>query len=226
MPLRERNALLLAAGFAPEYPETPLDTPELTQVRRAIDFTLEHQEPYPAFVLNRRWDVLCANRAAARIGAFLIGGSAHTNVMRQFFDPRDLRAVVVNWEEVAGDLIRHLHEEVAAVPTDAYARALLDGCSAIPAPTRWRTRDLATVPLPVLTVPQGRPRAAVLSTITVRHLTQRHDRRAAHRVHVSRRRHDGGSSALAQGASPGGDVEGLRPRVPVWQSYCQLTRIY
>jgi transcriptional regulator with XRE-family HTH domain len=153
VPLRERNALLLAAGFAPEYPETPLDTPELTQVRRAIDFTLEHQEPYPAFVLNRRWDVLCANRAAARIGAFLIGGSAHTNVMRKFFDPRDLRSVVVNWEEVAGDLIRHLHEEVAAVPTDTCARALLDEVLRYPGvPTRWRTRDLATVPLPVLTV--------------------------------------------------------------------------
>src|SRR6185369_7919901 len=111
MPLRERNALLMAAGYAPEYPETPLSTPELAQVRRAIDLIIEHQEPYPAFVLNRRWDVLLSNRAATRIAGFLRGGSAHTNMVRQFFDPNDLRAAVVNWEEVAGDLIRHLHDE-------------------------------------------------------------------------------------------------------------------
>src|SRR5215813_13112310 len=46
-PLRERNALLMAAGYAPEYPETTLDAPELAQIRRAIEFILEHQEPYP-----------------------------------------------------------------------------------------------------------------------------------------------------------------------------------
>src|SRR4029453_12722874 len=53
MPLREGNMLLMAAGYTPEYAETPLSDPELTQVRRAIDFILEHQEPYPAFVMNR-----------------------------------------------------------------------------------------------------------------------------------------------------------------------------
>lgn len=67
MPLRERNALLLAAGFAPKYPETALATPEMAQIRRAIELILSQQEPYPAFVLNRRWDVLMANRAAARV---------------------------------------------------------------------------------------------------------------------------------------------------------------
>lgn len=153
MPLRERNALLMAAGYAPEYPETTLSAPELEQVRRAIDLIIEHQEPYPAFVLNRRWDVLLSNRAAMRIAGFLRGGSAHTNMVRQFFDPDDLRAVVVNWEEVAGDLIRHLHDEIAASPSDVRARALLDEALSYPgAPSRWRTRDLRAAPAPVLTV--------------------------------------------------------------------------
>jgi transcriptional regulator with XRE-family HTH domain len=116
MPLRERNALLLAAGYAPEYAETGLDTPELAQVRRAVEFIVGHQEPYPAFVLNRRWDILMANRAAGRVANFLIGGTRHANMVRQFFDPHDMRAAVVNWEEVAGDLVRHLHDEVAAAP--------------------------------------------------------------------------------------------------------------
>ncbi|MGH7719057.1 MAG: helix-turn-helix domain-containing protein [Gemmatimonadaceae bacterium] len=153
MPLRERNALLLAAGYAPEYPETALGTPALAQVHRAIRYIIEHQEPYPAFVLNRRWDVLLTNRAAERVAGFLCGGSAHTNVVRQFFDPNDMRAVVVNWEEVAGDLIRHLHDEVAAAPSDARARALLDEVLRYPGvPSRWHTRELGAPPPPLLTV--------------------------------------------------------------------------
>jgi transcriptional regulator with XRE-family HTH domain len=153
LPLRERNALLMAAGFAPRYPETALSTPELAQVRRAIELTLEHQEPYPAFVLNRRWDMVLTNRAAARFVNFLRGGSAHTNMIRQIFDPNDVRAFVVNWEEVAGDLIRHLHDEVAAAPSDTQARALLQEVLGYPGvPSQWRTRELGAAPPPLLTV--------------------------------------------------------------------------
>ena len=122
-------------------------------MRRAIDLIVEHQEPYPAFVLNRRWDVLLANRAAARIADFLIGGSAHTNMLRQFFDPKDMRSAVVNWEEVAGDMIRHLHDEIAAAPSDSKARALLDEILRYPGvPSEWVTRELDAAPPPVLTV--------------------------------------------------------------------------
>lgn len=154
MPLRERNALLVAAGFAPRYPETALATPELAQVRRAIEFILAQQEPYPAFVLNRRWDVLMANDAALRVNGYVMKGraSAHRNMIRQIFDPADLRAAVANWEEVAGDLIHHLHSEVAAAPSDLAARELLDEVLAYPGvPARWRMRDLDTAPAPLLT---------------------------------------------------------------------------
>lgn len=154
MPLRERNALLVAAGYAPRYPETALATPELAQVRRAIEFILAQQEPYPAFVLNRRWDVLMANEAAMRVNGFVMRGraSAHRNMIRQIFDPNDLRPAVANWEEVAGDLIHHLHSEVAAAPTDLAARELLDEVLAYPGvPARWRMRDLDSAPAPLLT---------------------------------------------------------------------------
>ena len=153
MPLRDRNALLMAAGYAPEYPERALSTPELAQIQRAIDLILATQEPYPAFVFNRRWDVLYANRAAARVGGFLVGGSRHTNMLRQFFDPNDLRAVVMNWEQVASDLIRHLHDEIAATPSDTKAVALLDDLLHYPGvPPAWRTRQIGSVPTPLLTV--------------------------------------------------------------------------
>jgi hypothetical protein len=174
MPLRERNGLLSAAGYAREYPETGLDAPEMAEVRRAIDFIIGHQEPYPAFVLNRRWDILMASRGAARMASFLRGGTRHGNMLLQFFDPDDLRAVVVNWEEVAGDLIRHLHDEVAAAPGDAATRALLEQVLAYPGvPPQWRTRDLGggageVAPPPILTVEfqKGDRRLRFFSTIT------------------------------------------------------------
>jgi transcriptional regulator with XRE-family HTH domain len=151
MPLRERNAILKAAGYRPEYPETELTAEQLAQVRRAIDAILAHQEPYPAFVINRRWDVIEANRAAGRIARYLGVASKHSNMIRQLFDPEDLRAHVANWEELAGDLIRHLHDDVAAVPSDRAARALLDEALRYPGvPTSWRSRELGAVPPPAL----------------------------------------------------------------------------
>jgi transcriptional regulator with XRE-family HTH domain len=153
MPLRERNALLAAAGYAPVYPETALDTPRLTEVRRAIDFILAHQEPYPAFLLNRHWDVVQANEAAARVGRFVMGHEArHQNMLHAVFDPTELRAAMVNWEEIAHDLIRHLHAALAASPSDDKAHSLLEEILAYPdVPAHWRRRELGSVPGPLLT---------------------------------------------------------------------------
>ena len=153
MPLRERNALLVTAGYAPEYPQTELTTPSLAHIRRAIELIIEHQEPYPAFVLNRRWDILSTNRAAVRVRNFLIGEGRHANMMHQYFDPKDLRSVVANWQEIAGDLIQHLHDEIAAAPSDDRARRLLAEVLAYPdVPAGWRTREVGVSPSPLLTV--------------------------------------------------------------------------
>lgn len=153
MPLRERNALLVAAGFAPIYPETTLDTPALAAIRRAIDLTLEHHEPFPGLVIDRHWDIVRSNSAFARLLTYLRGPHGHMNVLRQVFDPGDMRGIIVNWEEVAGDLIRHVHDQVSTAPSDARARALLDEVLAYPdVPSAWRTRDLNAQPAPLLTV--------------------------------------------------------------------------
>lgn len=154
MPLRERNALLVAAGFAAKYPETELAMPAMAQIRKAIDAILQQQEPYPAFLLNRHWDVLGANRAAERVGDYVMHGqpSKHTNMLRQMFDPEDFRQAVVNWEEIAESIVRHLHNEVAAAPSDTKARALLDEVLAYPGvPASWRTRELSSAPSPLMT---------------------------------------------------------------------------
>jgi transcriptional regulator with XRE-family HTH domain len=153
MPLRERNALLLAAGYAPQYSEAALVTPALERMREAIELIVAHQEPYPAFVINRHFDVLMANPAAQRINHLLMRGrqSPHTNLLRQVFDPEDFRAVIINWPEVAQKFLRHLHADIAAAPSDKTARALLDEVLAYPdVPARWRFRDVEQEPAPVL----------------------------------------------------------------------------
>ena len=126
IPLRERNALLVAAGYAPRYFETGLAAPEMAQMRSAIELILRHQEPYPAFVLDRHWEIRMSNQAAARCTRFLLGAEpTESNMIRLVLHPSGLRPVMANWEETAGDLIRHLHNQIAASPPDERAKGLL-----------------------------------------------------------------------------------------------------
>ena len=123
--LRERNALLVAAGYAPRYFETGLAAPEMAQMRSAIDLILRHQKPYPAFVLDRHWDIRMSNLAATRCSRFLLGAEpTDANIIRLLLHPNRLRPRLVNWEETAGDLIRHLHNQIAASPA---RRSICDG---------------------------------------------------------------------------------------------------
>lgn len=153
VPLRERNALLTAAGFAARYRETTLSTPELAPVRQAIDHILAHHNPYPALVMNRHWDLLLVNSSFTRLfSKFTTGPSQHGNVLRHVFDPAGLRSAIANWEEMAEDLIGHLHNQVAAMPSDGKLRALLDEILAYPGvPEGWRRRQPGQTTLPLLT---------------------------------------------------------------------------
>jgi transcriptional regulator with XRE-family HTH domain len=153
IPLRERNALLVAAGFAPRYFETGLAAPEMTQMRSAIDLILRHQEPYPAFVLDRHWNIRMANQAGPRCTRFLLGADPNeSNMIRLVLQPDGLKPVLVNWEETAGDLIRHLHNQIAATPSDEQSKALLAEVLAYPGvPARWRTREIGAPTTPLLT---------------------------------------------------------------------------
>src|SRR5215510_7198895 len=104
VPLRERNALLLAAGFAPLFRETDIADPELAPARTAVESILRQQEPYPAVVMNRHWDVLFGNAAASRLFGFLLDSRelpSPMNVVRLMFDPAGLR-----WEQAAEALVR------------------------------------------------------------------------------------------------------------------------
>jgi transcriptional regulator with XRE-family HTH domain len=156
VPLRERNQLLLAAGFAPLYREAPLDAPELGPVRTALDAILHQQEPFPAVVLNRHWDILDMNRAAQRFFGMLLGeraGRPPPNVLRLMFDPTELRPLVTNWDAVAESLLQRLHREATGGVKDATTLALLAEILDYPdVPARLRRPNLDVPLVPVVSV--------------------------------------------------------------------------
>ena len=131
VPLRSQNDLLVAAGYAPVYPETPLGEPALDQVRRVIDFLLSAHEPYPAIVVDRRWDIVASNTAATQLVARLINPATapvgeRVNLARLTFHPDGLRSVTVNWDTTAGAVLLRLERELADRAGDAALAALFD----------------------------------------------------------------------------------------------------
>ena len=158
VPFRDRNDLLTAAGYAAIYRATSLDAPALTQARRALDYMLRQQEPYPALVLDRHWNVLKVNEGSARVQAlFLDPASVATlgapNAMRLMFHPKGFRPWIVNWEATAASLIQWLHRDVATGFADAETRALLEELLSYPdTPRQWRSLDLDASPAPFLPI--------------------------------------------------------------------------
>jgi transcriptional regulator with XRE-family HTH domain len=154
VPLGDRNALLVSAGYAPAYGERPLSAPELEPVRRALQFTLRQQEPYPALVVDGEWNIVMRNEGAARIFDLFTGPPCDDcaddrghNVMRTVFHPNGLRRFIVNWEELAQCLVNSLHRHVAETGSESMTR-LRDELLGYPGvPTRW------SVPDPTLTMP-------------------------------------------------------------------------
>jgi transcriptional regulator with XRE-family HTH domain len=155
VPLRSRNDLLTAAGYAAIYRETALDAPELAQVRRALDFMLRQQEPNPAMVLDRHWNILMTNEAMGRVmGCFLdadaIASVGPANAMRLSYHPRGLRPFIANWEATAADFIQWLHRDLLRTG-DAETRQLLEELLSYPdVPQQWRTLDLDASTAPFL----------------------------------------------------------------------------
>jgi transcriptional regulator with XRE-family HTH domain len=147
VPLRGRNELLAVAGYAPIYRETALDAPRMAQVRRALGFMLRQQEPYPAMVLDRHWNILMTNEATSRVmGLFLDPASASQvgppNAMRLSYHPHGLRPFIVNWEATATAFIQWLHRDLLRTG-DPETRQLLDELLSYPdVPRQLRTLDL------------------------------------------------------------------------------------
>lgn len=128
IPLRQHNALLLAAGFAPEWRQRDLAEPDLAGVTHALDYMLAQQEPYPAVVVDRHWTLLRSNQGAIRLVEFLVGpiapGTA-INLADALVAPDVLRPHLANWPEVVRHFIRSVEADAAA-DGSAETAALLD----------------------------------------------------------------------------------------------------
>lgn len=137
VPLRERNVLLVAAGFAPAFPNRSLDDPALAAARQAVETVLKAHEPYPALAVDRHWNLVSAN---AMIAPFLTGVAPSLlappiNVMRLSFHPQGIAPLTVNLAEWCAHLLERLHRQCEAT-ADPVLIALYDELKTYPIPAR------------------------------------------------------------------------------------------
>lgn len=135
VPLRERNTLLLAAGFAPAYPERALDDPALRVARQAVQRVLEAHAPYPALAVDRHWNLLAANRVVPHLLVDVSPALLQppVNVLRVSLHPEGLAPHIVNLGQWRAHLLERLARE-AAISADSGLEALLRELRALPTP--------------------------------------------------------------------------------------------
>lgn len=154
VPLRERNVLLLAAGYAPVYGETSLDNPRMNQVRAVVEIMLKSNEPRSALAHDRYWNVIMANTAFVRFLTVILGKEPagliplrvstppRVNLLHLLFDPNGLRKVIVNWEASAKALLNEAYRRLAWARDDTLKKLITDILSYPGVPARWREPEL------------------------------------------------------------------------------------
>ncbi len=135
VPLRERNALLVAAGFAPMYRQRSLDDPAMAAARRAVDLVLKGHEPFPALAVDRHWNLVAHN---ALVPLLMAGASPELlkppiNVLRLSLHPDGLAPRIANLAQWRAHLLERLQQQIAATG-DAVLQALHDELAAYPPP--------------------------------------------------------------------------------------------
>jgi transcriptional regulator with XRE-family HTH domain len=163
VPLRDRNTLLLAAGYSPNFPETPLEASEMQPVRDALEKILAGHEPFPAVVVDRVWDLVALNGPAANVLADGVDPgllAPPANALRVSLHPDGMAPRILNLAEYSAHLLERLHRQAAA-SGDRELQALYDELAGYPgveaAPDRPSdTADRLFTPL-VLAAPDGPP---------------------------------------------------------------------
>ncbi|MFJ8754060.1 helix-turn-helix domain-containing protein [Streptomyces sp. NPDC102441] len=167
VPLRHRNRLLVAAGFAPRYRERPLDGPDMAAVRDAVAGVLRAHEPYPALVVDRRWNLVLANAPVEHLLTHVDPDllAPPVNLVRLGLDPRGLASLIVNLAEVRTFFRTRLARQVARTG-DAVVQALYDEFFASQesdGPEPRAASDEVAIPM-IFRLPEGELR--LFSTIT------------------------------------------------------------
>ena len=135
IPVRERNVLLVAAGYAPVFPERGLDDPQLAAARAAIDQVLEGQKPYPAFAIDRRWNIVASNRALPQMYEGVAAELLQTpvNGLRLSLHPQGLAPRIVNLAEWRAHLLARVRQQID-LSADPELVDLVKELQAYPAP--------------------------------------------------------------------------------------------
>lgn len=168
LPLREQNDLLLAAGYAPVFPQHPLDDPALQSVREVVGLILTGHEPFPALALDRHWNVLAMNRAVPPlldgVAPFLL--EPPVNVLRLSLHPEGLAPRILNLARWRAHLLENLARQVR-LTSDPALSALEDELGAYPGPLLNRQlQDHAGVAVPLQLAAYGTA-LSLISTTTV-----------------------------------------------------------
>jgi transcriptional regulator with XRE-family HTH domain len=170
MPFRERNQLLLAAGFAPHYAEEAWDAAALAIVRHALERMLRQHEPFPALVMDRYWNVVMANDAMRRmLGTFihLDDWPKPRNLLHMMFDPKGLRPHVADWERFSAALLQRVRREAVGGAPDEATKALVAELLAYPGVSdpgmHVDGRELPVIPLVLV---HGEQRLSYFSLVT------------------------------------------------------------
>ena len=135
VPLRDRNPLLLAAGYAPEFPEFAWNSNEMRSINEALSRMLRQHDPFPALVMDRYWNVLMTNEAAPRFFGCFIDMAARQgprNMLHLIFDPQGMRPFIANWQEVAKSLFERVYRESLGRVIDDRTKTLLAELLAYP----------------------------------------------------------------------------------------------
>ncbi|WP_118183877.1 helix-turn-helix domain-containing protein [Paraburkholderia phosphatilytica] len=159
VPLRERNILLLSAGYAPMYSEAGWSAQEMSLVMSAVRRQLQQHEPFPALLMDRYWNVLMTNRAAPDFFNCFVDMAARKgprNMLHLIFDPHGMRPHMTHWETVARSLIQRVHREAVGHVVDMQTQQLLDALLAYPGvQPEWKSQGIAGSANSMPMVPMG-----------------------------------------------------------------------
>jgi transcriptional regulator with XRE-family HTH domain len=155
IPLRERNTLLLSAGYAPIFAESEWSALEMQSLNKALERVLKQHEPFPAIVMDRHWYVMMRNEAAPRFFNHFIDLEARKpprNLLHLMFDPKGLRPFITNWPEVAASLLQRVYRESIGRVVDEKTGELLAQLQAYPSvKAEWRQPSTSSA-LPLIPI--------------------------------------------------------------------------
>ncbi len=158
MPLRDRNQMLKSAGFGSIYKERALDDATMVTVQNALHMTLKHHMPFPALVVDRRWNLYMANQASSKLFSIIgepdqsLLDNGTLNIYRLTFSDKGLRPFISNWTEIANPLLLRLQREISDDPQNTFLINLLEEAQKLANVQDYTAADISATVAPVMSL--------------------------------------------------------------------------